>query len=56
MEARQLVVRNETGIFFEGEVELLEMEFYEKSTEVRFRKNNIDYSLTIPREYVIVIK
>lgn len=56
METRNLIVRTESGIFFEGEVQNLEMEFYEHSTEVRFQKNNIDYSLTIPREYVIVIK
>ena len=56
METRQLVIRSENGIIFEGEVQCLEMEFYEKSTELRFKKNNIGYSLDIPREYVIVIK
>ena len=54
--ALPLFEESENGIFFEGEVQNLEMEFYERSTELRFQKNNIGYALDIPREYTIVIK
>ena len=53
---RYIIIRNDSEVIFEGEVEFLEIEMYEHSTELEFKRNNIDYKLEIPRGYVLVIK
>lgn len=41
---------------FIGEVEYLEIEFYETSTELTFKMGGIGYSLDVPSTYKIIIE